>query len=147
MAYTTELNVESELSIDINATTTPTTTELAEFIDQIDAELNGVLHAIGISIPIISGTSPYAYKIATQTELWGVCSRTLNSYGGVVLDQTPKAEIYWQRYKAKLKEIRNDPDILYDASFLSGDSDLSVDGIVDGDDEYHDPIFTMIDEF
>ena len=147
MAYVVETNVESELSVDITATTSPTSTELTEFITQIEAEFNGVLHSIRVTVPIVKANSPIAFEIATQTALWGVCSRTLNAYGGVILDQSPKAQLYWDRYKAKLEEIKNNPDILYDASALTSDSSLMVDGIVDGDDEYHEPAFTMIDVF
>ena len=145
MAYVTESNVKSELSIDITTSTQPTAAETSEFIDQIEAEVTGVLNVARISTPISSTTSPNAYKIITQTALWGVCARVLAAYGGVVLDQTPKQNMYWDRYKAKLAEIKDNPNVLDDATYLTADSDLMVDGIVYGDDEYNNPFFTMDD--
>jgi len=145
MAYLTVADIERELSLDFSATTEPTDTEISEFITQVEAELNGVLASVGVTVPVFSTSSPYSYAMIRQAATFGVCARVLGAYTGIATEEAPREAAYWQRYRDFLDQIKEDPAILFDASF--GSSDVRVDGITDSDDEYHEAYFEMDMEF
>lgn len=145
MAYLSVSDIERELSYEFSASTEPTEEEIGEFITQVEADLNGQLSSVGVSVPITEASSPGSYALIRQAATWGVCARVLGAYGGLITSEAPKAEMYWQRYKDFLARIKETPSILYDASWDS--TKVRVDGITDDDDEYHDSIFAMDDEF
>ena len=145
MAYLSVSDIERELSYSFSTSTEPTDTEIAEFISQVEADLNGQLSSVGVSVPVSSSSSPGSFALLKQAATWGVCARVLGAYGGLITSDAPKAEIYWQRYKDFLVRVRENPAILYDASWDT--TKVRVDGITDDDDEYHDAIFAMDDEF
>ena len=145
MAYLSTSDIERELSYDFSASTEPTDTEISEFISQVEADLNGQLSSVGVSVPVSSSSSPGSFALLKQAATWGVCARVLGAYGGLITSDAPKAEIYWQRYKDFLIRVRENPAILYDVSWDT--TKVRVDGITDDDDEYHDAIFAMDDEF
>lgn len=147
MAYLAESDIEAELSLDIDANSTPNTTEVAGFIADIEADLNGVLYAVGVSLPLTEASHPNAWKILTQTALWGVCSRVIAAFGGVVIEQGPKEANYWERYREKLRQIEENPASLYDAPFSTSSSRLSLGGLTSTDDDSYDPFFKMDDVF
>jgi len=148
MAYVAETDVEGELSYDISTNTQPTTAEVAVFIADIEAKVNGVLDAVGVARDLNAVTHAICYKIVKQIALWGVCSRVIAASGGLVLNQAGKEQAYWERFKPELAAIREDPSLLStDAPFSTSATRLEVAGIVDEDDEAHDRIFAMDDEF
>ena len=145
MAYLSVADIERELSCAFSASTEPTDAEIEEFITQVEADLNGQLSSVGVAVPIDQASSPGSYALLKQAATWGVCARVLGAYGGLVTSDAPKAEVYWQRYKDFLNRVKENPAILYDASWDT--TKVRVDGITDNDDEYHDAIFAMNDEF
>ena len=145
MAYLSVADIERELSCAFSASTEPTDAEIEEFITQVEADLNGQLSSVGVAVPIDQASSPGSYALLKQAATWGVCARVLGAYGGLVTSDAPKAEVYWQRYKDFLNRVKENPAILYDASWDV--TKVRVDGITDNDDEYHDAIFAMNDEF
>jgi len=145
MAYLTVADIERELSLDFSSTTEPTDTEISEFITQVEAELNGVLSAVGVTIPVSSTSSPYSYAMVRQAATFGVCARVLGAYAGITTDESPREAAYWQRYQDFLARVKEDPAILFDASFST--TNVRIDGITDSDDEYHDAYFAMDTEF
>ena len=114
MAYLIETDIEAELSLDIDANSTPNTTEVAGFIADIEADLNGVLYAVGVSLPLNEISHPNAWKILAQTALWGVCSRVIAAYhkGATAKVQTfcpgslgrAGREIQYLRFKIRCKK-------------------------------------------
>lgn len=143
--YVDEADVEAELSYVISATSKPSSTQLDQIIDDIEAEVNGVLHSVGVSVASLdeSGT-PISWTIIRQTTLWGVCSRTIAAAGGLVMGKGEKEEDYWERYQIKLAAIHDDPDILgSDCPFSTGSSDIKVAAVCDDDDEAHSRIFEL----
>jgi len=148
MAYVAETDVEGELSYAITISTQPTTVEVAIFIAEIEAKVNGVLDAIGISRDLDSVANAICYNIVKQISLWGVCSRVIAASGGLVLNQAGKEEAYWERFERELAAIHDNPALLStDAPFSSSSARLGVAGLTDDDDEAHDRIFALDDEY
>jgi len=149
MAWLAETDIEGELSYSITDTTQPTTTEVAAFIADIEAEVSGYFYAARVSVPSLDATTtPVSYKIAKQTALWGVCSRVIAAAGGMIRNTADKEEAYWERYVTKLAQIKDNPAILgSDAPFLTTFPALNIDGLTEDSDEYHEPVFAMDDEF
>lgn len=145
MAYLSVADIERELSYAFSASTEPTDAEIEEFITQVEADLNGQLSSVGISVPVDQASSPGSYALLRQAATWGVCARVLGAFGGVITDDSSKAAQYWERYVDFLVRVQQNPSILYDASWDA--TKVRVDGITDDDDEYHEAIFAMNDEF
>lgn len=145
MAYITAADVERELQFDFTATTTPTESEIGAFIAQVEAELNGVLSAVGATVPVSASGSPGTYAMVQQAATWGVCSRAIGAYAGLVAGESPKESMYWERYRDFCERVGTDPAMLYDATF--DDSANHVVGLISTDEDSHDPIFAMDDRF
>lgn len=60
MAYCVETDVEGLTGLDIGTGTQPSTSELAQIMTNISAEIDGVLRAAGYDAPITSGTNDLA---------------------------------------------------------------------------------------
>ncbi len=145
MAYITAADVEREIQFDFTATTTPTESEIGIFITQVEAELNGILRAVGVTVPVSALGSPGTYAMVQQAATWGVCARAIGAYAGLVAGESPKESMYWERYRDFCDRVGMDPAMLYDAVF---DNSMNhVVGLDSTDENYHDPIFKMDDEF
>ena len=149
MAYITEAHIEGELSYSITDTTQPTSTEVTDIIADIEAEVNGHLYSVGVSVSGLDVTAtPIAWRGVKQVALWGAASRVIAAAGGLIRAQTGKEKDYWDRYEAKLLAIEKDPRILgSDTPFATGSDALEFSYITSDDDEYNDPIFRTRDEF
>lgn len=144
MAYITAADVEREIQFNFTATTTPTESDIDTFITQVEAELNGVLSAAGVIVPI-GASSPGTYAMVQQAATWGVCARAIGAYAGLVAGESPKESMYWERYRDFCERVRMDPAMLYDAVFDT--SANHIVGLTPADDDYHEPIFKMDDRF
>lgn len=142
--YITIADVARELSIPIDPLTTPNEASVEEFISQVEADLNGVLSAVGVSVPV-AATSSGAYGMIRQAVTWGVCARVLGAYAGMVQGESPKETTYWDRYRDFMDRVTDDPSILYDATFDK--QRLGVSGIADGHEDYREAIFSVEDVF
>jgi len=149
MAYITEAHIEGELSYAIETTTQPTTAEVVDIIADIEAEVNGRLYSVGVSVSGLDATTtPIAWRGVKQINLWGAASRVIASAGGLIRAQTGKEKDYWDRYEAKLKAIEKDPRILgSDTPYLTSDAALELSYIKDTDDEAYGPVFRTRSEY
>jgi len=147
--YVIETDVEAELSCVIGAESQPTSTELNDFIADIEGEVNGYLYSVGVTTAsIASDTTPIVFRVVKQWALWGICSRVLAAMGGSVNSQMDKEEWYWSRYQLKRDEILANPAVLgSDTPFTSAAGSLGVAGVADDDDDAHDRKFAMDDEY
>jgi len=148
--YVDEADVEAELSHTIGAATKPSSTQLDQMIDDIEAEYNAVLYAVGVTVASIDeDDTPIVFKVSRQTCLWGVCSRVIAAAGGLVMGKGEKEEDYWDRFQLKLAAIKENPAFLgSDAPFSTSASRIGIHySPMDGDDNYVESEFTRTTEY
>lgn len=90
----------------IGASSQPTTTQVSSWIDEAEAELDGVLAAQGLSTPL-SGTGPI--RIAKSWVSEYVAGRVLRAYataGGDPTNEQGRTEI--EQWRLRMKEIAAD---------------------------------------
>lgn len=139
-------DVATELNINFTESTQPSSAEVDSIIDDIEADVKGVIRAARLAIPT-SASNPVSFKIVRQIVLWGACSRCQAAYGGNVLGDNPREQMYWERYKESRNMILSNPRYLYDATQLSSSTDLDISGITSGDSCYHEVMHEMDDEY
>jgi len=139
-------DVVTELNISLSETTQPSSVEVEHMIEDIEADVRGVLAVAKVAAPTKTA-NPYAYRIVSMMALWGVCARVQAAFGGNVINASPREEMYWGRYKDARDLIIKNPRYLADATQLTTSAALDVDGITDDDDEYHEAIHSMDDEY
>jgi len=143
--YVTVEDIEQELSYHFTEDTTPPVSVIEKFIEEAEADINGVLSSVGVAVPLIKEVSPGAVAMVRQAVIAAVCARVLGAHAGIVMDEVPKESLYWQRYRDFVNRIRERPMILYDAPFTKVHARISA--VLEGDPNYHKRNFTMEDEF
>ncbi|MBT9150905.1 MAG: hypothetical protein DDT40_01085 [candidate division WS2 bacterium] len=141
MPYVTVTDISAELSYAFTAATVPTIAIIGTFIAEVEADINGVMSSVGVSVPLMVGTSPGSVAMVRQAVISGVCARTLGAHAGIVIGEAPKEALYWQRYRDFVNRVRERPMILYDAPFNKTLTRIS--SVVEGDPDYHERSFTM----
>jgi hypothetical protein len=145
MAYAVVGNVQGRIARHVLTGTTPvTTTQVGEFIDDIDAEINGVLVLLGYVVPVVEPTWFMTRLRALSSD--GSAAITLKALfpDAVGPGGSPAYAFYEQRYRAGLKMLKdgahpkaasgvaaatyftNHPDEEADLGDLEGDSLIKV---------------------
>jgi len=115
--YIAVTDVESLIGdVDFTTTTTPTTSEVTQFISWVEGEINARLYQAGFSVPVTAAESK---KLIQTTVLWGVGALTLetmSAMGGGEHENT-RLERWWRFYeKALLLILSSGGEVLYDAT-------------------------------
>lgn len=109
--------------------------DIAAIIEQVEAELDGLVAAQGYAIPV---TAPRAKAMLAQAATFGACARILGAYAGTTADASPRENAYWQRYREFCDRLMAQPGLLEGADRASG---TGVHG------QGAEPIFRMGDAF
>ena len=114
--YIVVTDVESLIGdADFTTTTTPTTSEVTQFITWVEGEVNARLYQMGFNVPV---TNTESKKLIQSAVLWGVGALTLetmSALGGGDAENT-RLERWWKFYeKAMLLILSGGGEVLYDA--------------------------------
>lgn len=101
----------------IGASTSPSTSEVEEWLELYYSRINGLCSSKGISVPIDSSDHPNAYHIVKHMNEMAVAALVAEAiYYGVEPAESDQAERYWADYMRDWDKIENNPHYLYDAS-------------------------------
>lgn len=106
MAYTAVANVQGRIARHVLTGTTPVTTaQVGEFIDDVDAEINGVLVRLGYSVPVSEPAWFMTRLRALSSD--GSAAITLKALfpDAIGPGAAPAYSFYEQRYRSGLKMI------------------------------------------
>jgi len=114
--YIVVTDVESLIGdVDFTDTTTPTTTEVTQFITWVEGKVNALLYQLGFTVPV---TATESKKLIEATVLWGAGALTLeamSAMGGGEQENT-RLDRWWKFYEGGLGDILNSGgEVLYDA--------------------------------
>jgi hypothetical protein len=125
MAYCVTADIQRALShVTIDATSVPTATQVGGYINQVSAQMDGVLTGAGVTLPISDATKLLTLaRIATD----GVCAMVLR---GLDTDQD-RAVAFQELYDKALERIRTNPEEFSEAEMGAG-----FDGFVSTEDRH-----------
>lgn len=103
MAYCTVENVEREMQLTISIGGRPDRTDVEDIIDDVAAELDGIVQAAGYTVPV-TGTQAVALMKLYNT----VCACVAVWHNGFISDAAPSRVDYWDKqcegFKTSLKK-------------------------------------------
>ncbi|MCX7844362.1 MAG: hypothetical protein N2507_03290 [Candidatus Bipolaricaulota bacterium] len=135
MPYLSVEDIERELGLTFGPHSHPTRAQVAEILEQVEAELDGFVAALGYGVPV---RAPRPQAMLTQAALWAACARVLGAYAGATLEASPREQAYWERYRDFCDRLLAQPGI------LAGADRAPASGV---QGEGKDPIFALEDRF
>ena len=117
MAYATYTDVQAHFThITFGAGTTPSTTNITEWLALAESILNGLLVSRGVGIPT-EGTHPNAFHICKRLVTLNASARAAEAlFYGVEPAENDQAARLWDEYWQLYREIEKNPRFMYDAS-------------------------------
>jgi len=112
--YITISDVERELNDRWSDTTSPTVSDIEQFILEAENIINGILHNAGIVTPV-KPSSAITLAIIRSGLLGYVVSHVMSAYSGLVSDTTEKEKEYLSRWEKTLDIITKYPNVCADA--------------------------------
>lgn len=136
MPYLSVEDIERELGLVFGPDTHPTRDQVEEILEQVEAELDGLVAALGYAVPV-EAARPRA--MLAQAALWAACARVLGAYAGATLDVPPREQAYWERYRDFCDRLLANPGLLSGAARSPSSGAQGLDQTA--------PIFTLRDRF
>lgn len=124
MAYCTEADVEGTTGLNIDANSQPNTTEAAQIIANVSAEMDGVLKAAGYDAPITSGDNDLALlkhyaTLGSSYQIWHATEFITESFDKVKSWETDYRNFLMRIKQHKQMLIDNPPAADYPDSITT----------------------------
>lgn len=142
--YITTTDIAGQFpSLEITATSKPSTTQVDEYITNIEAQIDGCLRAMGITVPVTDAEAKaYLKQIAIDGASW----RFLSAKFCGCSEEVERAEGFRRSFMDGLKMLKNVPRVVSTETGVTADSMIpghgqgTADDCFDADDRK--PMFT-----
>lgn len=126
--------------------------DILEIIDDLAAEIDGLVQSLDVTLPIVEADSPYAYAVLKRLNALGAAYTVeLRLFGDASPGDARNARFTTLRedYLRLLQQIKTGDILLSDADgATNSDADLAAStGYRDSNDEIVDPFFKRKDKY
>lgn len=137
-------DIEDELGVKFSASGQPSRGRVQTMIEQVEAELTGIMSENDITTPLSLASNPTSFRMIQQAAVNGTCSRVVPAYAGLTQGAEGRAEQYRELYDQFVVRLEKAPKILSDATYVPP---TGVEGVESGDTDHQDSRFETDEKF